>query len=75
MPMRVFDTQLGAQLMEGICELQHYLVPLVRQRGPSLVLVIIVSHRVIFLLDHIHKKYQVVSAPNILDYSMEFFSE
>jgi hypothetical protein len=32
------------------------LAPLLMQRGPSHVLVIIVSNRVIFLLDHIHKK-------------------
>jgi hypothetical protein len=56
MSLRVFDTQLGAQGMEGICELWHFLVSLLMQRGPSHVLVIIVSHRVILLLDHIHKK-------------------
>jgi hypothetical protein len=42
--------------MEGICELQHYLVSLLMQRVPSHVLVIIISHRGILLLEHIHKK-------------------
>jgi hypothetical protein len=51
----IFDTQLGAQGMEGICQLWHCLVMLLMQCGPSHVLVIIVSHRVIFLLDRIHK--------------------
>jgi hypothetical protein len=55
MSLRVFDTQLGAQGMECIFELCHSLTPLLVQRGPSHVLVIIVSHRVIFLLDRIHK--------------------
>ena len=56
MLLRVFDTQLGAKGMEDICELQHYLVPLLMQRGSSHVLVIKFSHRVILLLDDIHKK-------------------
>jgi hypothetical protein len=42
--------------MEGIFELWHCLVPFLMQRGPSHVLVIIVSHRVILLLDRTHKK-------------------
>jgi hypothetical protein len=56
MPLRIFDTQLGVQGMEGIFEIRHYLVPLLMQRGPYHVLVIIISHRVIFLLDYIYKK-------------------
>jgi hypothetical protein len=55
MSLRVFDTHLGAQGMEGICELWHFFVLLLMQCGPSHVLVIIVSHRVILLLDRIHK--------------------
>jgi len=42
--------------MEGICELRHYLAPLLTQCGPSRVLVVIVSNRVILFLDGIHKK-------------------
>jgi hypothetical protein len=42
--------------MEGIYELQYFLVPLLTECGPSHVLVIIVSNRVILLLDGIHKR-------------------
>jgi hypothetical protein len=59
MSLRVFDTYLGAQGMEGIGELWHYLAPLLPQCGPSHVLVIIVANRVILFLDRIHKKIQV----------------
>jgi hypothetical protein len=53
---RVFDTQLGAKGMEGIGELQNCLAPLLPQCGPSHVLVLIVSNRVILFLYPIHKK-------------------
>jgi hypothetical protein len=56
MSLRVFDTQLGAQGMEVICELQQCLVPLFPWCGTSHVLVIIVTNRVILLTDYIHKK-------------------
>jgi hypothetical protein len=56
MSLRVFDTHLGAQGMEGIGELQHCLAPLLMQCGPSHVLVVIVTNRVILFLDRIHKK-------------------
>jgi hypothetical protein len=42
--------------MEGIGELQNYLAPLLPQCGPSHVLVLIVSNRVILFLYFIHKK-------------------
>ena len=56
MSLKVFDTQLGAQGMEGIDELQNYLAPLLPQCGPSHVLVLIVANKVILFLYHIHKK-------------------
>jgi hypothetical protein len=56
MPLRLFYTHLCAQGMEGICELWHYLFPLLTHYGPSHVLVIIVFNRVILFLDGIHKK-------------------
>jgi hypothetical protein len=56
MSFRVFDTQLGAQGMEGISELWNFFSPLLLQRGPSHVLVFIVSNRVILFLYRIHKK-------------------
>jgi fucose permease len=42
--------------MEGIGELQNCLAPLLPQYGPSHVLVLIVSNRVILFLYRIHKK-------------------
>jgi hypothetical protein len=42
--------------MEGIGELQNYLAPLLPQCGPSHVLVLIVSNKVIMFLYRIHKK-------------------
>ena len=56
MSLIIFDTQLGVQGMEDIGELIHYLAPLLMQCGPSHVLVVIVTNRVILFLDHIHKK-------------------
>jgi hypothetical protein len=56
MSFRVFDTQLGAQGMEGIGELWNCLAPLLPQCGPSHVLVLIVANRVILFLYRIHKK-------------------
>ena len=55
MSFGVFDTQLGAQGMEGVGDLRNCLAPLLPQRGPSHVLVFIVSNRVILLIDDIYK--------------------
>jgi hypothetical protein len=52
MSLRVFDTQ-G---MEGIGEIWNFLAPLFPQCGPSHVLVLIVSNRVILFLYRIHTK-------------------
>jgi hypothetical protein len=52
----VFDTQIGAQVMECIGELWNFLAPLLLQCSPSHVLVLIVSNRVILFLYPIHKK-------------------
>jgi hypothetical protein len=56
MSLRVFDTQLGVQGMEGIGELWNCLAPLLPQCAPSHVLILIVSNRVILFLYRIHKK-------------------
>jgi hypothetical protein len=56
MLLGVFDTQLGAQGMEGIGELQNYLAPLLLQCGPSHVLILIVANMVKLFLYRIHKK-------------------
>jgi hypothetical protein len=56
MSFRVFDTQLGAQGMEGIVELQNYLAPLLPQCGPSHILLLIVANKVILFLYCIHQK-------------------
>jgi hypothetical protein len=56
MSLGVFDTQLGAQGMEVIGELCNFLALLLPQCGPSHVLVLIVSNRVILFLYRIQKK-------------------
>jgi hypothetical protein len=56
MLLRVFDTHLGAQGMESVCEIRHCLALLLLQCGPSHVLVFIVINRVVLFLDRIHKK-------------------
>jgi hypothetical protein len=56
MSLGFLDTQLGAQGMEGIGELRHFLAPLLPQCVPSHVLVLIVVDRVILFLYRIHKK-------------------
>jgi hypothetical protein len=56
MSLEVFDTRLGVKGMEGIGELWNCLAPLLPQCGPSHVLVLIVSNRVILFLYRIHKK-------------------
>jgi hypothetical protein len=70
----VFDTQLGAQGMEGIFERQHCLTPLLMHCGPSHVLVVTVSNRVILFLDGIHKRVPSGLDTKILESSMDFFS-
>jgi hypothetical protein len=56
MPLRLFDTQLGVQGMESICELRHCLALPLPQCGPSHVLVFIVINKIVLFLDCIHKK-------------------
>jgi hypothetical protein len=63
MLLRSFDTQLGAQCMEGISELQNCLAPLFLSCGPSHVLILIVANRVIFFLYHNHKKISIGLGP------------
>jgi hypothetical protein len=49
----IFDTQLGAQGMEDICELWHFLVYLLPQCGPFCIQVVITSDRVVLFLDRV----------------------
>jgi hypothetical protein len=51
----VFHTHLGAQGMENICELLHFLSLLFLQCGPYHVLVFIVINRIVLFYDCIHK--------------------
>jgi hypothetical protein len=51
--------------MEGIDELRHCLAPLLMQRSPSHVLVIIVNNMVIVLLECIQKKNPKWARPHI----------
>ena len=61
--LEVFDTHIGVQGMESICELRHCLAPLLPQCGPSHVLVFIVINMVVFFLDRIHKKIPSALGP------------
>jgi hypothetical protein len=56
MSFEVFDTHLGAQGIEGIGELWNCLALLLPQCGPSHVLALIVSNRIILFLYQVHKK-------------------
>jgi hypothetical protein len=55
MSLRIFDTHLGVQGMEAICELRHRLVSFLPQCGPFCVQVIITSNRVVLFLNSIPK--------------------
>ena len=63
MSLEVFDTQFGAEGMEGICELRNCLAPLLPQCGPSHVLVLIVANRVMLFLYRIHKTISIGLGP------------
>jgi hypothetical protein len=53
MSLKILDTQLGAQGMEDINELGHYLVSFMSQCGPFCVQVIITSNGVVLFLNRI----------------------
>jgi hypothetical protein len=53
MSLRIFDTHLGAQGMEDICELLHCLVSFLAQCGPFGIQVVITSDRVVLFLNSI----------------------
>jgi hypothetical protein len=53
MSFRVFDTQFGVQGMENIGKIWYYLVPFLMQGGPSCVLVLVASNKVVFLFNSI----------------------
>jgi hypothetical protein len=53
MSLRIFDTHLGAQGMEDICELGHCLVSFLSQCCPFCIQVIITSNRVVLILNSI----------------------
>ena len=57
MSFGVFDIQFFVQGVEDIGELLHCLVPFMSQCGPSCLLVLIVSDRVIFSFKSIHKRF------------------
>jgi hypothetical protein len=45
MSLRIFDTQLGVQGMEDICEIYHCFVSFLPQCGPFGIQIIITSHQ------------------------------
>ena len=49
--LAIFDTQLCVQGMEQIRQLMHILTPLLSQRSPLYVLVLIIPHEIIFFFD------------------------
>jgi hypothetical protein len=53
MSLQIFDTQLGAQGMEDIWEIWHWLISLLPQCGPFGIQVIITSERVVLFLNSI----------------------
>jgi len=53
MSLRVFDTQFGAHGMENIGEIYYCLVPFPTQGGPSGVLVLVASNRVVLFFNGI----------------------
>jgi hypothetical protein len=53
MSLRIFDTQHGAQGMEDISELWHYLVSFLPQCRPSCIQVLITYNRVVLFLNRI----------------------
>jgi hypothetical protein len=55
MSFRVFDTQFGAQSMENIGEIWYCVVPFLTQDGPSCVLVLVASNRVVLFFNGIHE--------------------
>ena len=75
MLLGVSNTQLYVQGVEYIGELRHCLVPFLPQCGPSRVLIIIASDRVILLLKSTTKDSQVGMVENMLGSSVEVFSQ
>jgi len=55
MSLGIFDAHIGAQCMEDIFELWHYLVPFMSQCGPFCIQVIITSKRIVFFPNNIPK--------------------
>ena len=55
MSLTVFDTQFGAQGMENIGEIWYCLVPFLMQGGPSYVLVLVASNRIVLFFNGIPK--------------------
>jgi len=72
MSLRFFDTHIVVQGMENICELRYCLDPFLSQGGPSHILVIMASKRVVLFPNSIpeiipsgcdHKYFIFISGP------------
>jgi hypothetical protein len=57
MSLLIFDTQLGAQGMEDICEIWHCLVSFLPPCGPFSIQVVITSDRVVLFLNSILEEF------------------
>ena len=75
MSLIIFDTHLGAQGREDICELEHCLVSFLSQRGPFCVQVVITYNMVVLFLNSILNKYQVTMTVNNKGSSVSFCSQ
>jgi hypothetical protein len=53
MSLRVFDTQFGVHGMENIGNICYFLVPFLMQCGPSCVLVLVASNKVVLFFNRI----------------------
>jgi hypothetical protein len=67
--------QLGAQVMENIGEIWYCLVPFLTQGGPSGVLVLVASNRVVFFFNVIPEGIPCRATTNIAYSSMALCSE
>jgi hypothetical protein len=75
MSFRVFDTQFGAHGMENIGEILYFLVPFLMQCGPSCVLVLVASNRVVLFFNESLKESHVGATINISYSSMILSSD
>jgi hypothetical protein len=75
MKLKVFDTQCGAQGMENIGEIWYFLVSFLMQGGPSGVLFLLASNRVVFFFNGIPEGMPCRGHHKLADSSPSLFSK